>query len=110
MTRTANGTGSRSEDRPRLYVVATSHLDSQWRWTIQTTIRHFLRRTLLDNFDRLHSFPDYVLSFEGAFRYRLAEEYYPQEFRQLARLVRIGRWQPAGAMLDAPDTNLPSPE
>ncbi len=100
------------KDRPkaRLYVVATSHLDSQWRWTIQTTIRHFLRRTLLDNFDRIRSFPGYVLSFEGAFRYQLVEEYYPREFQELLRFVREKRWRPAGSMLDAPDTNLPSPE
>ena len=96
--------------KPRLYVVATSHLDTQWRWTIQTTIRHFLRRTLLDNFERMRSSPGYVLSFEGAFRYQLVEEYYPEEFQELLRLVRERRWRPAGAMLDAPDTNLPSPE
>ena len=96
--------------KPRLYLVATSHLDTQWRWTIQTTIRHFLRRTLLDNFERMRSSPGYVLSFEGAFRYQLAEEYYPKEFQELLRLVREKRWRPAGAMLDAPDTILPSPE
>ncbi len=100
----------KAKRKARLYVVATSHLDSQWRWTIQTTIRHFLRRTLLDNFDRMRAFSGYVLSFEGAFRYQLAEEYYPKEFQELTRWVRAKRWRPAGAMLDAPDTNLPSPE
>ncbi len=96
--------------KPRLYVVATSHLDTQWRWTIQTTIRHFLRRTLQDNFKRFEEFPHYVLSFEGAFRYRLIEEYYPHEFLKLQAYVRRRRWHPAGAMLDAPDTILPAPE
>lgn len=96
--------------RARLYLVATSHLDSQWRWTIQTTIRHFLRRTMQDNFARFDEFPSYVLSFEGAFRYRLIQEYYPGEFQKLQEAVRQGRWRLAGSMLDAPDTNLPSPE
>lgn len=96
--------------RARLYVVFTSHLDSQWRWTIQTTIRHFLHRTLLDNFERMRSHPRYALSFEGAFRYQLIEQHYPEEFQELVALVRQGRWHPAGGMLDAPDTNVPSPE
>lgn len=96
--------------KPRLYLVATSHLDSQWRWTIRTTIRHFLKRTLVDNFERMRAFPGYVLSFEGAFRYQLAEEHFPKDFQTLVELVRRKRWVPAGAMLDAPDTNIPSPE
>ncbi|MFQ5527898.1 MAG: alpha-mannosidase [Thermoanaerobaculia bacterium] len=100
----------RSPSKPRLYLVATSHLDSQWRWTIQTTIRHFLRKTLQDNFARFEEFPDYVLSFEGAFRYRLIEEYYPREFVRIQEAVRAGRWRLAGSMLDAPDVNLPAPE
>lgn len=107
-------TPSRAEDekgpRARLYLVATSHLDTQWRWTIQTTIRHFLQRTLLDNFERMRAYPNYALSFEGAFRYQLIEEHYPREFQRLVDLVHDRRWHPAGGMLDAPDTNLPSPE
>jgi hypothetical protein len=32
-------------DQPgTVYTVATSHLDTQWRWTIQTTIDEYLLR------------------------------------------------------------------
>lgn len=99
-----------SSEKPRLYVVATSHLDTQWRWTIQTTIRHFLKRTLLDNFAHFRKFPEYVLSFEGSFRYRLLEEHYPEDFVEVQRLVESKRWRPAGSMVDAPDVNIPAPE
>jgi alpha-mannosidase len=96
--------------RLALYVVAISHLDSQWRWTIQDTIQSFIPRTLRENFSRFELFPDYVLSFEGAFRYMLAEEYYPEDFETLKDFVARDRWRLAGTMLDAPDVNVPSPE
>ncbi len=93
-----------------LYVVATVHLDTQWRWTVQDTIREYLPATLAGNFAHLERHPWFVVTFEGAFRYRLIEEYYPEQFRRLAEWVREGRWRPAGGMLDAADVNIPSPE
>lgn len=86
------------------------HLDTQWRWTVQETIRDFLPATTRGNFALLERHPWFVVSFEGAFRYRLLEEYHPEDFERLRRWVEAGRWCPAGAMLDAPDTNLPAPE
>lgn len=99
-----------SDRRPLLIVAATVHLDTQWRWTIQDTIAEFLPRTLSENFALFDSHPDYVLGFEGAFRYMLAEEYYPEAFAELERWARQGRWQPVGGMLDAPDVNVVAPE
>ena len=93
-----------------VYLVPTSHLDTQWRWTVRDTIRDFLPRTLDENFALFDRLPEFTLSFEGAFRYRLIQEYYPAEFERLRRRVEEGRWRVAGAMLDAPDVNIPSPE
>lgn len=97
-------------ERPTLFVVANSHLDTQWRWTIQETIRTFLPRTLRQNFARFEKFPQYILSFEGAFRYMLAQEYFPQDWERLREFVAQSRWAPAGSMLESPDVNIPSPE
>ena len=93
-----------------LYVVATSHLDTQWRWTYQETIRANLLRTLKYNLDLFDKYPYYTLSFEGAFRYALMKEYYPQDYARLKEYVARGRWVPCGNMLEGIDTNLPSPE
>lgn len=93
-----------------LYVVATVHLDTQWRWTVQETIREHLPATLEGNFAHLERHPWFVVSFEGAFRYRLIEEHYPELFERLREWVRQGRWRLAGGMLDAPDVNVPAPE
>jgi alpha-mannosidase len=94
----------------RLYVVATAHLDTQWRWTIQDTISQYIPDTLRDNFALLERYPGYVFSFEGAFRYQLMKEYYPEEYERMKRYVSAGRWKVAGSWVDAVDTHVPSPE
>lgn len=93
-----------------LYVVATSHLDTQWRWTFQDTINRHLPRTLRDNFALFEKFPHYRFSFEGAFRYMLTKEYYPEDFETLKHWVAEGRWNVCGASIDAGDVNTVSPE
>jgi alpha-mannosidase len=95
---------------PTFYVVATSHLDNQWRWTIQDTIDDFIPGTLRGNFTLFEKYPGYVFSFEGAIRYMLAEEYYPAEFAKLKEVVKEGRWKVAGSWIAAVDTHIPSPE
>ncbi|MFH1841865.1 MAG: alpha-mannosidase, partial [bacterium] len=93
-----------------LHVVACSHLDTQWRWTIQQTIAEYLPATLHENFALFEKYPDYVFSFEGAFRYQLIKEYYPEEYERMKQYIRAGRWRVVGSWLDAVDTNIPSPE
>jgi alpha-mannosidase len=97
-------------ERPVLYVVSNCHLDTQWRWTIRDTISEYLPATLRRTFELFERFPEFVLNFEGAFRYQLLAEYWPAEYRRLQEYARAGRWRVAGCMLDAPDVNIPSPE
>ncbi len=96
--------------RPQLHVVALAHLDTQWRWTVRDTVRDHLPATVRENERLFDSFPRYVLSFEGAHRYRLLAEHHPELFERLRQRVREGRWAPVGAALEAFDTLLPSPE
>lgn len=103
------GAGPPPADR-RLVVVAISHLDTQWRWTLRESIARHLPETVRENAARFAEFPRHVLSFDGAFRYRLLDEYYPDLLAEVRRFVGAGRWSVAGAFLDAADTNLPSPE
>ena len=102
--------GSRAGPPGLVYLVATSHLDTQWRWTVRDTIRDFLPRTVVDNLALAERIPGFVLSFEGAFRYQLLAEYHPRLWERVRTAVTDGRWRVAGAMLDAPDVNIPSPE
>src|SRR3989442_11963196 len=56
---------AKEDPKPRLYVVATSHLDSQWNWTVQDTIREFVPNTFFENFKRFEKYPDYTFNYEG---------------------------------------------
>jgi len=96
--------------RPRLYVAALSHLDTQWRWSVEETVRRFLPATVDENDALFDRHPGWILSFEGAYRYRLLEEYHPSRFEVVRRRVAEGRWFPAGAAHEAFDALLPSPE
>jgi alpha-mannosidase len=96
--------------KPVLYVIATSHLDSQWNWTVQDSIRRFVPATFLENFDHFERFPNYVFSYEGAIHYMWFKEYHPQEWPRLQQYVTQGRWRIAGNWINAVDVNVPSPE
>lgn len=95
---------------PTLYMVAASHLDTQWWWTIQETITDLIPATFDDTFTLFEEFPDYRFSWEGAFRYMLLREYYPDLWDELLTWVAAGRWTPGGSSVDAGDVNVPSPE
>jgi alpha-mannosidase len=96
--------------RGKLYVVGTAHLDTQWRWTIQETINEYVPATFRENFRLMDIYPNYVFSFEGAFRYMLLREYYPDEYARLKPYIDRRQWRVTGSWVDAVDVNLPSLE
>ncbi len=94
----------------KLFVTSNAHLDTQWNWTIQDTIRDCVKNTLVQNFELFEKYPHYRMNFEGAFRYKLAKEYYPDLYEILKGYVAQGRWNVAGSQWDASDANVPSSE
>ncbi|HET7618636.1 MAG TPA: glycoside hydrolase family 38 C-terminal domain-containing protein [Vicinamibacterales bacterium] len=98
------------EKTTTLYLVATAHLDSQWNWTVQDTIRQFVPRTFYTNFKYFEQYPDYVFTWEGAIHYMWFKEYHPEDWARLQKYVADGRWRIAGSWINAVDTNMPSPE
>jgi alpha-mannosidase len=97
-------------EKPTLYIVSNSHLDTQWNWTVQDTIRDLLPRTFFDNFKLFETFPNYVFNYEGAIHYMWFKEYHPLEWTRVQKYVDAGRWKLSGAWINAADTHVPSPE
>ena len=95
---------------PTLYVVAYSHLDTQWRWEYPRSINDYLPKTLHDNFELLDKYPNYLFNFGGANRYRMMKEYWPADYARLKQYVAAGRWFPAGSSMEEGDVNVPSAE
>lgn len=94
----------------KAYIVPNAHLDTQWRWTVQTTIDEFLYNTLMQNFKYFETVDGYVFNFEGAVKYSWMKEYYPDLFEKLKGYVGSGQWHVSGSSWDANDTNIPSAE
>jgi len=107
---TQAGQPAQASARPTLYVVSNSHLDTQWNWTVQDTIRDLIPPTFRDNFKLFEKFPDYVFNYEAAIHYMWFKEYHPQEWATLQKYVASGRWKLSGGWVSAADTHVPSPE
>ena len=101
---------AKAQDKEKtVYMAANAHLDTQWLWTVQQVIGEFLPNTLYQNLELLEKYPNYRFSFEGAVKYKWFKEYYPEQFEQVKKYVKEGRWYPAGGW-DANDYNVPSTE
>jgi alpha-mannosidase len=100
----------RDDPKPVLYIIGTSHLDSQWNWTVQDTIREFVPNTFFENFKRFEKYPDYTFNYEGAIHYMWFKEYHPEAWPTVQKYVAAGRWRLAGSWINAVDVNVPSSE
>jgi alpha-mannosidase len=109
-TAEAPNAGPAQAPQPVLYVIATSHLDSQWNWTVQDSIRKFVPATFFENFKRFEEYPHYTFNYEGVIHYMWFKEYFPEAWPTVQKYVADGRWRLAGSWIDAVDTNVPSPE
>lgn len=94
----------------KIYTIATAHLDTVWNWDFEHVINVCLKETLDQNFKYFEQYPDYRFNFEGAYRYELFEEYYPEKFEQLKKYIDQGKWNVTGSCYENGDVNIPSPE
>ena len=94
----------------KAYMVADAHLDTQWNWDIQTTIKQYVWNTLSQNLYLLDKYPNYVFNFEGAVKYSWMKEYYPEQYEKMKKYVANGRWHLTGSGWDANETVIVSPE
>ncbi len=94
----------------KIYTIATAHLDTVWNWDFEHVIDVCIPATLDDNFKLFEQYPDYRFNFEGAYRYELMEEYYPEKFETLKKYIADGRWNVTGSAYENGDVNIPSPE
>ncbi len=94
----------------KIYTIATAHLDTSWLWKFEKTVADYIPRTIRDNIAFFEKYPNYKFNFEGAYRYELMEEYYPEEFEQVKQYIAQDRWVPCGSSYENGDVNTPSPE
>jgi Alpha-mannosidase len=71
-----------------VYMVSNAHFDTQWNWTVQTSISEYLRNTINQNLKLFEMYPDYVFNFEGGVKYNWMKEYYPLQFEKVKEYVK----------------------
>ena len=100
-----------AQNKPmKAYMVSDAHLDTQWNWDVQATIRDHIRNTLEQNLFLIKQYPHYIFNFEGGVKYAWMKEYYPREYEEMKRCVAAGRWHITGSSWDANETIICSPE
>lgn len=97
-------------DKKRVYAVSTAHLDTVWRWELDKTLTEYIPDTISKNFDLFEKYPNYKFNFEGAYRYKLIEEFYPLAFEQIKKYIDEGKWCISGTAFETGDVNIASPE
>ena len=102
--------GAMAQTEKKAYMVADAHLDTQWNWDVQTTIRDYVKSTIDQNLMLLKKYPSYIFNFEGAVKYSWMKEYYPMQFAELKHYVANGRWHLTGSGWDANEVIICSPE
>lgn len=95
--------------RKRVHLVCNAHLDPVWLWHWEDGLTEALStfRVAADFCEKHRGF---VFNHNEALLYRWVEEYEPQLFRRIQRLVKQGRWFIAGGAYLQPDVNNTSGE
>lgn len=93
----------------RIHLVCNAHLDPVWLWHWEDGLTEALStyRTAADFCER---HPDFVFNHNEVLLYRWAEEYEPQLFARIKKLVAKGQWEISGGAYLQPDVNNSSGE
>jgi len=92
-----------------VHLVCNAHLDPVWLWEWEEGAAETLS-TFRAAAELCREFPDFVFNHNEAVLYRWVEEFEPELFETLRRLVREGRWHIMGGWQLQPDANMPCGE
>ena len=90
---------------PAMGVIANSHLDLAWLWTMKET-RRKTARTFAAQLRLLREYPEAVFLASQCAEYELCRQHYPELFEEVRAAIRQGRWIADGGMWVEPDTNM----
>ena len=81
------GSAMAQDEKPKAYLVSDAHLDTQWNWDIQTTIKEYVWNTINQNLFLLKRYPNYIFNFEGGVKYSWMKEYYPLQYEEMKKYI-----------------------
>ena len=92
----------------RVHLICNAHIDPIWQWDIQEGISAVL--STFNAAARLAEKHDYIFCHNEALIYKYVEDYAPDLFERIKRLVKAGKWHIMGGWYLQPDCNMPSGE
>jgi alpha-mannosidase len=93
----------------KLHLVCNAHLDPVWLWRWEEGAAEALS-TFRAAADLCEAYGGLVFNHNEALLYEYIEEYDPDLFRRIQRLVEQGKWHIMGGWYLQPDCNMPSGE
>ncbi len=94
---------------PQIHLVCNAHIDPVWLWKWEEGLAETLSTfRIAAKFCEEHD--DFIFCHNESLLYQWVEEYEPDLFRKIRRLVKAGKWRIIGGWYLQPDCNLPSGE
>jgi alpha-mannosidase len=93
----------------RIHLICNAHLDPYWLWEWEEGAAEAVS-TFRTAANFCEEFDGYVFNHNEVILYQWVEEYEPELFERIKRLVRLGRWHIMGGWYLQPDCNMPSGE
>jgi len=95
--------------KPTLHLVCNAHLDPVWLWDWEEGAAAVLS-TFRTAADLCEEFPGFIFNHNEVILYKWVEEYEPELFSRIQRLVKEKKWHIMGGWYLQPDCNMPSGE
>ena len=92
-------------ERPEVVGVGHAHIDVAWLWTLLHTRKKTVR-TFLTALRLMEQYPEYRFLQSQPQVYEFFRRDCPEEYEEIKRRVREGRWEPTGAMWLEADLNI----
>lgn len=94
--------------KKRVHLICNAHIDPIWQWDWQEGVSAVL--STFKSAVNLAGKYDYIFCHNEVTVYKYVEEYAPEIFEQIQRLVKEGKWYIIGGWYLQPDDNMPSGE
>lgn len=93
----------------KIHLVCNAHIDPVWLWKWEEGLAETLS-TFRIAARFCEEYDDFVFCHNESLLYQWVEEYEPDLFRKIRKLVKEGKWRIIGGWYVQPDCNLPSGE
>jgi len=93
----------------KIYMISNAHIDPMWQWEWEEGAAAAVS-TFRAAADFCEEYDGYIFNHNEALLYKWVEEYEPELFERIKKLVKEGKWNIMGGWYLQPDCTMPSGE